>query len=227
MIEAVRLGVVGRSGILWDGLDFTIAEGEIRVLTGPPASGKTVLLRVLSGGLRPHAGEVLVGGRSLYRGGRAEAAAFRATVGIVAERFPAGEGRTVSDLFRLSALSAAGLPAAEWKRREKELLELVGLPAAHDWDLATLSASERARAALAVELLHGPKYLFADGLLANAGTEWADMLAGLFRALAREGTTVIAVERSRPARLVPEGQAAERVGPFSMYRIEPGGQAAR
>ncbi|MCL5966318.1 MAG: ATP-binding cassette domain-containing protein [Deltaproteobacteria bacterium] len=227
MIEAVRLGVVGRGGILWDGLDFTIGEGEVRLVTGPPSSGKSVLLKVLSAGLRPHAGEVLVGGRSLYRNGRAVAAAFRAETSVVAERFPAAEGRTVSDLFRLSALSASRLSAAEWKRREEELLALVGLPSAGPWGLATLSTSERARVALAVELLHGPRYLFADGLLGNAGGEWEDILAGLFRALAREGKTVVAMERVPPPRLAPAALTGVDVGPFRFYRCETGGAVPR
>ena len=42
-----------------DGLDLTVADGELMVLLGPSGSGKTTTLRIISGLLRPTAGDVL------------------------------------------------------------------------------------------------------------------------------------------------------------------------
>ncbi len=238
MIEAFRLGALGRSGTLWEGVDLSFGDGDVWLVAGPPSCGKSVLLRILRGDRRPEAGDVVVGGASLVRGGR-DAAAFRASAALVPESFPqadlaaprTGAPRTVGDLFRLSAI-AAGIPGAERKRREEELLALVGLsdapadadgPApggAQTWELASLSLSERARVALAAELLRNPKYLFADALVANAGREWSDRLGVLFRALAREGRTIVLAERAVPDRwqVVRTGDRAAS-GPFTFYRL--------
>ncbi len=241
MIEAFRLGALGRSGTLWEGVDLSFRDGDVWLVAGPPSCGKTLLLRILRGDRRPEAGDVVVGGESLLRAGR-EAAGFRASAGLVPESFPPGNSvgppggapRTVGDLFRLSAIVAGGIPARERERREEELLALVGLPdsgpgpgaaapppgEACTWELASLSLSERARVALAAELLRNPKYLFADMLVANAGSGWSDRLGALFRALAREGRTIILAERSVPDRwrVVSTGDLAAS-GPFSFYRL--------
>src|SRR4030067_491163 len=90
--------------------------------------------------------------------------------------------------------------AAERKRRTEELLSLLGLPGTEEAGVSSLSASERARAALAVELFRSPRYLFLDMLLANVGKEWEEKLGSLFRALAKEGRTNIMMERQQPER---------------------------
>lgn len=230
MIEAFRLGVLGRAGTLWEGVSLSFGDGDVWLVAGPPSCGKTLLLGILRGARRPEAGDVVVGGESLVRGPRGAAASFMASAGLVPESFPApdpgrrgrGGARTVGDLFRLSAIAAGAIPATERKRREEELLALVGLGdhGAHAWDLSALSLSERARVALAAELLRNPKYLFADMLVANAGSDWTDLLGALFRALAREGRTIVLAERAVPDRwqAVRAGDRAAS-GPFAFHRI--------
>lgn len=240
MIEAFRLGALGRTGTLWDGVDLSFGDGDVWLVAGPPSCGKTLLLGILRGDRRPKAGDVVVGGESIVRGPRDAAAAFRAAAGLVPESFsledPArrwrGRARTVGDLFRLSSIAAGSIPAKERRRREEELLALVGLAdrgpdegtpnagGAHAWELSSLSLSERARVALAAELLRNPKYLFADALVANAGKDWTDTLGALFRALAREGRTIVLAERAVPDRwqAVRTGDPAAS-GPFAIHRI--------
>ena len=240
MIEAFRLGALGRNGTLWDGIDLSFGDGEVWLVCGPPSCGKSLLLRILRGDRPPDAGDVVVGGESLVRGTRGAAVSFRASAGLVPESFPSadfpeprtGTARTVRDLFRLSAIVAAAIPAKERMRREEELLALVGLTdpgpeggappsgGAHAWELSSLSLSERARVALAAELLRNPKFLFADMLVANAGKDWSDTLGALFRALAREGRTIVLAERAIPDRWqVARAGDPAACGPFSVYRL--------
>ena len=219
MIEAFRVSAVSRNRTLWDGLDLAFDGGEVNVVTGPPASGKTLLLRILRGDRRPDAGDVLVGGESLYRGHPGAIRAFQATSGMIPETFSAAGGHPVRDLFRLSSMAGGGISAKERSQREEELLSMVGLQDARDLAFSSLSVSERARIALAVELFRGPKVLFADMLLHNAGEEWADMLGGLFRALSREGKSVLLAERALPGRWISRvGEGIEK-GPFRLFRI--------
>ncbi len=221
MIEAFRVGAVSRNRTLWDGLDLAFDDGEVNVVTGPPASGKTLLLRILRGDRRPDAGDVVVGGESLYRGNPRAIRAFRASSGMIPEAFSGVGGHPVRNLFRLSSMTRGGISAKESSQREEELLSMVGLQDARDLAYSSLSVSERARIALAVELFRGPKILFADMLLHNAGDEWADMLGGLFRALSREGKSVVLAERAMPGRWISSSRVGEGIekGPFRLFRI--------
>ena len=219
MIEGFRLGVFSRGTTLWDGLDFAFGDAAASFITGPPSSGKTLLLSILRGERRPDAGDVVVSGQSLYRGNPALARAWRASCGYVPEQTVADARLTVGDLFRRSALAGGGVRESERKDRTDRLLEMVGLPGALGWRVSELSVSERGRACLAAELLRGPKVLFCDGLVAGVGFPFLEMLWGLFRALAREGNMVVLAERAIPERWALAAGGPVPVGPFRVYRL--------
>ena len=227
MIEGFRLGVLSRGTTLWDGLDFAFGDAAAWLVAGPPSSGKTLLLSIIRGERRPDAGDVIVSGESLYRGNAALARAWRASCGHVSEQAIADARFTVGDLFLRSALAGGGVRASERKDRTDRLLEMVGLPGAMDWRIADLSVSERVRACLAAELLRGPKVLFCDGLVAGAGIPCREMLWGLFRALAKEGNTVVLAERTIPERWALAAGDGEPVGPFRVYRLPVPGSVTK
>jgi ABC-type multidrug transport system ATPase subunit len=219
MIEGFRLGVFSRGTTLWDGLDFAFGDAAAWFVAGPPSSGKTLLLSILRGERRPDAGDVVVSGESLYRGNAALARAWRASCGHVPEQTVADARLTVADLFLRSSLAGGGVRENERKDRAERLLEMVGLTGAMGWRIAELSVSERVRASLAAELLRGPKVLFCDGVVAGAGIPCREMLWGLFRALAREGNTIVLAERTIPDRWALAAGDAEPVGPFRVFRL--------
>ncbi len=221
MIEAFRLGVAPRGKPLWDGLDFVFEDGSATVIVGPPSCGKTLLLSVLRGDRRPDAGDVLVSGESLYREAGVAARGFRASAGNVPERFGADGDLTVDALFLRSALVGSGVSAAERKERCDKLLAMIGLPGFEAVRIATLSASERARVALAAELLRNPRVLFTDGLVHAAGGQYAGMLGTLFRALAGAGNIILSAERSLPDAWTAFAGRESAAGPFLLYRLSP------
>jgi ABC-type multidrug transport system ATPase subunit len=219
MIEAFRLGIFARGATLWDGVDLAFGDGSVGVIVAPPSSGKTTLLSVLRGERQPDAGDVVVSGESIFRGRGASLRSYRASCGHVPERFADPPGHTVADLFRLSAVAGGGIPEGERRERQERLLSMVGLASAQHWRLSSLSASERVRAGLAAELLRGPRFLFGDGVVAAAGSPYREMLGGLFRALAREGNTIVLAERNLPERWAAAAGEETDAGPFRVYRV--------
>jgi len=235
MIEAFHLRAASRGMTLFEDLTLVFDEGEAWIVSGPPSCGKTLLLRILSGDRRPDSGNVVAWGDSLYGGASTARNRFRLMAAFVPESLPAS-GQTARDLFRLSALSAGDIPRRERDRREVELLALLGVAGTATVPLSSLSVSERARIALAAELLRGPKVLFLDMLLSNAGRDWTDSLLSLFRALAREGRTIVMMERELPERwrgaaepgtAVASDPRIRDAGPFRMFRLAGGSAAAR
>jgi ABC-type multidrug transport system ATPase subunit len=222
MLEAIHLGLVGRSGTLFDGVDATFREGDVWAITGPPSSGKSSLLQVVHGERKPDAGDVMIDGESLYRGTPGTGPRFRRVSALVHDIFEAGP-HTVGDLFRLVALAAGDVPEGERKAREASLLSMVGLPGYSGFDFRSLSMSERLRAALAIELFRGPRVLLLDTPVSRIGREWTEMLCALFRALAREGRIILFAERELPAwfPMKPVGEPVSS-GPFKLVQLASG-----
>nr|WP_269328330.1 ABC transporter ATP-binding protein [Kineosporia mesophila] len=77
------------------GLDVAIPDGEITVIVGPNACGKSTLLRALARLLKPHTGQVLLDGRSISAYGAKELAR---QVGLLPQTSIAPDGITVADL---------------------------------------------------------------------------------------------------------------------------------
>lgn len=222
MLEAIRVGLVGRGGTLFDGLDAAFREGEVWAISGGAGCGKSRLLAALHGDTKPDAGDVLFDKASLYRPESGALPGFRHAAGLVSEHYGAG-AHSVEELFRMASIAAGGVPAPEREAREAALLSMVGLSGYAGFPFASLSVSEQLRAALAVELFRGPRLLLLDAPLARAGREWMETLASLFRALAREGRTVVFAEREIPASFPMKGAGeAARCGPFLLARLASG-----
>ena len=135
-----------------DGVDLTVARGELLALLGPNGAGKTTLVEILEGHRRADAGTVSVLG---YDPGKRERA-FRARIGIVLQE--AGLDPLIGVREALELYGAA-YPSP---RDARELLELVGLADRGDARAADLSGGQRRRLDLALGLVGDPDLIFLD-----------------------------------------------------------------
>ena len=135
-----------------DGVDLTVARGEVLALLGPNGAGKTTLVEILEGHRRADAGDVSVLGHDPGKRERA----FRARIGIVLQE--AGLDPLISVREALDLYGAA-YPNP---RPAQELLELVGLADRGDYRAADLSGGQRRRLDLALGLVGDPELIFLD-----------------------------------------------------------------
>ena len=96
------------------GVSLRVAPGEIYGLVGPDGAGKTTLVRLLCGALRPDAGAVVLAGFDMLR----QAERGRERLGYLAQRFSPYEDLTVAENLRFFA-EVRGLPAARWRARSR------------------------------------------------------------------------------------------------------------
>ena len=176
-----------------DRLDIAVGKGEIVGLIGPNGSGKTTALNLISGALRPDAGEIL------FRGRRIEAlAAHRIAQLGVARTFQlvrvlggmsCAENVIAGLAFRLPALWAE-----DAERSAQALLERVGLGGKQAALAGQLTYIDQKRLELARSLASGPELLLLDEWLAGLNpTELAEGIA-LVRSLRDEGLAIVVVE---------------------------------
>ena len=135
------------------GVDFTLARGEIVALLGQSGSGKSTLLRIMAGLIAADAGDVHYGGQPLF--GPAQG------IAMVFQSFALFPWLTVQQNVELG-LEAAGVPAVERARRAAEAIELIGLAGFEGALPRELSGGMRQRVGLARALVMQPAVLLMD-----------------------------------------------------------------
>ncbi len=176
------------------GVDLDIPAGGHVALQGPSGAGKSTLLSLLGGLEAPRQGELRVGDVDLrsLRGGRL-AAYRRVLVGFVFQHFGLVEVLTARENVML-ALSLAGAPPRQRRRRADEMLGAVGLSHRADHRPAQLSGGEQQRVAIARALANQPRLLLADEPTGNLDEESTErVLALLDDAVANHGCTLVVV----------------------------------
>jgi len=140
-----------------DGIDLTVAPGEIYGFLGPNGAGKSTTVHVLTTLLPPTAGTARVGGYDVVR----EGPKVRALIGVALQEAALDPLLTGRDHLRLQA-TLQGIPKAERAARADELLERVGLADAADRKVQGYSGGMKRRLDLALALVHRPRILFLD-----------------------------------------------------------------
>lgn len=140
-----------------DDVSLEVREGEIYGLVGPDGAGKTTLIRLLCGALRPDKGEVIVGGYSMAN----DPDKAREQVGYLSQRFSLYEELTVIENLRFFA-EVRGLSRTEWYPRSMEILEFVGLAQFSERRAGHLSGGMKQKLGLATALVHRPQVLLLD-----------------------------------------------------------------
>ncbi len=142
------------------GVDLEVARGEVVVLLGPNGAGKTTTIEILEGFRRPSGGHVEVLGEDPLHVDEA----WRARIGIVLQSWRDHARWTPRAL--LDHLGAFYRPYATEQRPRpvptEEVVDLVGLGAAADQRIITLSGGQRRRLDVAVGIIGRPELLFLD-----------------------------------------------------------------
>jgi NitT/TauT family transport system ATP-binding protein len=141
-------------------VSLTIAREEFIALIGQSGCGKTTLLRILAGLVRPTSGEVQAAGRSLWAG-TVRDREVAGKLGLVFQDPNLFPWYTVEDNVALP-LTLRGMARAERRARAHELCELVGLKGFERAYPRELSGGMRQRAALARALSYRPEVLLMD-----------------------------------------------------------------
>jgi ABC-type Fe3+/spermidine/putrescine transport system ATPase subunit len=137
-------------------IDLALPRGSLACLIGPTGCGKTTLLRVLAGFLRPEAGRVRIGGRDVT-----DLDPARRGIGFVYQDLALFDHMSVRGNVGFG-LRARGVRGAELERRVRAMIERVGLAGFGGRRPTTLSGGQRQRVALARALVFEPDILLLD-----------------------------------------------------------------
>jgi phospholipid/cholesterol/gamma-HCH transport system ATP-binding protein len=143
------------------GVSFTIEARETKVLLGESGSGKTLVLKLAAGLIRPDSGRILVMGQDLSRKSEVELLDFRRKIGFVFQEGALFDSLDVNEnvAFRLRE---EHVPDEEVETRVHEALRFVEMEQAIDKFPDELSGGMRRRVSIARALVDRPSIVFYD-----------------------------------------------------------------
>jgi phospholipid/cholesterol/gamma-HCH transport system ATP-binding protein len=143
------------------GISFEVAQGETKVLLGESGSGKSLILKLAAGLVRPDSGTITVMGREITDMNETELLEFRRGIGFVFQEGALFDSLSVADnvAFRLRE---DDVPEEEIDQRVREALSFVEMEPAIDKFPPELSGGMRRRVSIARALVNRPKIVFYD-----------------------------------------------------------------
>src|ERR1035438_4164050 len=160
-IEFENVSIAFDEKVVLDRISFKLPHGETKAVFGVAGSGKSTMLKLAMGLLRPDSGRIFALGEEVTRMSEAELFELRRRVGIVFQESALFDSLKVYEnvAFRLMEEKT---PAEEVERRVREVLRFVELERTYDMRPSELSGGMRRRVAIARAIVTEPEVLLYD-----------------------------------------------------------------
>jgi len=144
------------------GVSGTFEKSNNSLVIGASGTGKSVLLKVMVGLVKPDKGQVLYDGRDLVNSSVAVQREIRREMGMLFQNSALFDSQTVEENVRFPLDILTEMPMDEKRDRVQACLKRVGLEAAGKKMPSELSGGMRKRVGIARAIVNDPRYLFCD-----------------------------------------------------------------
>jgi phospholipid/cholesterol/gamma-HCH transport system ATP-binding protein len=199
-VEVRDVTIAYGSFVVQRNLSFAIRRGEIFVIMGGSGCGKSSLLRVMNGLVAPAAGDVLIGGESLWQADEAERQRLMRRFGMLYQTGALWSSMTLLENVALPLGEFTDLTQAQVREVAILKLALVGLAGFEDFFPSEISGGMRKRAALARAMALDPDILYLDEPSAGLDPVSSRLLDDLILSLRDSlGCTIVIVTHELPS----------------------------
>ena len=196
LMQNVRKVYESSNTVALDNVSLTIEDGEFVFLVGPSGAGKTTLMKLITGEVRPTSGRVVVNDFDMGTIKRRKLPKMRRTLGVVFQDYRLIENMNVYDNVAF-AMRVVGAPNREIRTRVSYILELVGLGGREMRMPGELSGGEQQRVGIARALVNSPRMIVADEPTGNLDPVRSLELMLLLEKINEMGTTVVVVTHEK------------------------------
>jgi phospholipid/cholesterol/gamma-HCH transport system ATP-binding protein len=194
VIELHAVHIAFESPEVLRGIDLSVLRGEILTIMGGSGSGKSVLLRLIAGLIKPDRGEIRIEGTDIVPLNEDAMLSFRQRMGVVFQQAALFDSMSVADNIAYPLREHAMLDEATIQQRVAELLDIVGLPGIQEKFPAELSGGMRKRVGIARALAMKPAIVLYDEPTSGLDPGNSKMISQLILQVSETfGTTSIVV----------------------------------
>jgi phospholipid/cholesterol/gamma-HCH transport system ATP-binding protein len=143
-------------------VSFSVPRGSMAMVLGASGAGKSILLKLILGLLRPDAGSVQVNGQQIERMAERDLLRLRGDIGMMFQENALFDSLTVAENVGYRLYEETDMPTAEVHTRVAEVLEFVGLGPYLERMPTELSGGQRRRVAMARAMAARPNLLLLD-----------------------------------------------------------------
>ncbi len=144
------------------GITFCVPKGSMRILLGASGTGKSILLKLILGLLRPDSGTILVNGQRIDTMRERDLLHVRADIGMLFQESALFDSLTVAENVGYRLYEETDMPLDQVRQRVLEVLAFIGLAEYIDRMPAELSGGQRRRVAIARAMAAKPNLLLFD-----------------------------------------------------------------
>jgi phospholipid/cholesterol/gamma-HCH transport system ATP-binding protein len=145
-----------------DGISFRLSHGETKAIFGVAGSGKSTILKLALGLIKPDSGSIYVLGEEVTQMSEDELFKLRGRVGMVFQESALFDSFTVRENVAFRLIEDGDVPEEEIERRVREALSFVELERTVDMFPAELSGGMRRRVAIARAIITQPEVILYD-----------------------------------------------------------------
>lgn len=148
--------------VILDRVSFSLAPGDMKIILGASGAGKSTILRLILGLLKPDDGRIFIDGHRIDQMSEADLMGIRANLGMVFQEGALFDSLTVRENVGYRLYEETNLPIAQVDQRVQEVLGYVGLGEYGERMPSELSGGQRRRVAIARALTAKPRILLYD-----------------------------------------------------------------
>jgi phospholipid/cholesterol/gamma-HCH transport system ATP-binding protein len=174
------------SQVVLNGIDLTIDRGKTLAVLGQSGTGKSVLLKLIIGLIRPDAGSIEIEDQEIAKVPRHQLNEIRKKIGFLFQNGALYDSLTVAENVDFPLARNTQLPRDERAQRVRELLSKVGMERAAEKLPSQISGGMQKRVGLARALALNPEIVLFDEPTAGLDPISADEIDGLIAGLQKE-----------------------------------------